>query len=57
MDKKTISLYLRALKNVLQKDRETISLIARLASLIGVEFLVLDVNERVLWGEVDKKYK
>ena len=56
MDKNTISLYLRALKNVLQKDRETISLIARLTSLIGVEFLVLDVNERTLWGEVDKKY-
>jgi class 3 adenylate cyclase len=56
MDKNTISLYLRALKNVLQKDRESISLIARLASLIGVEFFVLDVNERTLWGEVDKKY-
>lgn len=56
MNQKANSLWTRALKNVLQKDRESISLIARLASLIGVEFFVLDVNERTLWGEVDKKY-
>ncbi len=55
MNKKTISLLARALKHVLQKDKDSVSLIKQFASLIDVEFFVADKEGKVLWG-VDNQY-
>ncbi|WP_027078160.1 adenylate/guanylate cyclase domain-containing protein [Maribacter antarcticus] len=56
MNQKSNSLWTRALKNVLQKDKESISLLAQSAALLKVDFLVVDATNRVLWGTVSKEH-
>lgn len=56
MTQNGISLWSRALKYVLQKDMDSKSLLQQSASILKVDFLVLDTNQKVLWGVADGPY-
>ena len=56
MNQKANSLWTRALKSVLQKDKDAIALLEQLVSLLKVNFLVVDHNDKVLWGDVNEQY-
>ena len=56
MNQKPIPLWSRALKYVLQKDKDSIALLHQLASLLKVDFLVEDHNNKILWGNAKDQH-
>lgn len=56
MSENGILLWARALKYILQKDKESISLIKQLASFLKTDFLVADTDSKTLWGDASKEY-
>jgi class 3 adenylate cyclase len=56
MGENGILLRSRALKYVLQKDKESISLIRDLIAVLKIDFLVLDANDKILWGDAAQAY-
>ncbi|MEH6769564.1 adenylate/guanylate cyclase domain-containing protein [Maribacter arcticus] len=56
MSENGISLWIRALKYVLQRDKDSISLLKQTASFLNIELLVLDHDSKVLWGDAEKEY-
>lgn len=56
MTQKVNSLWVRALKYVLQKDKGSMSLLTRSSSLVHQDFLVLDAANKILWGDDSKQY-
>ena len=56
MNQKSISLWSRALKYVLQKDKDSIALLKQSASLLKLDFLVVDHTNKVLWGDASDQY-
>lgn len=56
MGENGILLWARALKYVLQKDRESMSLIKQLASFLKTDFSVVDTDTKILWGDPSKEY-
>lgn len=56
MGENGILLWARALKYVLQKDKESMSLIKKTAYFLKTDFLVVDTDTRILWGDANKEY-
>lgn len=56
MTQKVNSLWVRALKYVLQKDKESMSLLTRSCSLVKQDFLVTDSLHKILWGDASNEY-
>ncbi len=56
MNQKFNSLWTRALKNVLQKDKESISLLQQSSFLLKLDFFVVDATNKVLWGTDSDAY-
>ncbi len=57
MSENGMSLYTRALKYVLKKDKDSIFLVEQMANYLQMEVLFLDSEERVLWGDASKEYQ
>ena len=57
MTQKVNSLWVRALKYILQKDKESISLLMQSSLLLKQEFLIIDATKKILWGEESARYR
>ena len=56
MTQKINSLWIRALKYILQKDKESKSLLMQSSLLLKQDFLVVDATNKILWGEDSTPY-
>ena len=56
MTQKVNSLWIRALKHILQKDKESISLLTRSSTLLKQDFTVVDATNKILWGKDNDRY-
>lgn len=56
MTQKINSLWIRALKYILQKDKESKSLLMESSLLLKQDFLVADATKKILWGEDSTPY-
>lgn len=56
MGENGISLWNRAFKYVLKRDKDSISLIKQMTLYLKMELLVLDNDNGVLWGTIDAEY-
>lgn len=56
MNQRADALWTRALKYVLQKDKDAIALLRQSVALLKIDFLVVDLNDKVLWGDDNDSY-